>query len=70
MSIRYRLGFDAGDMGLEDALAWAAHHDFHFVNFNNVKPADAEVHYLGHTVEECRYYFDAIASAHFGWPLP
>ena len=25
------------------------------------------VHYLGHTVEECRYYFDAMASAHFGW---
>ena len=25
------------------------------------------MHYLGHTVEECRYYFDAIASAHFGW---
>lgn len=33
----------------------------------NAEPADAEVHYLGHTVEECRYYFDAIASAHFGW---
>jgi len=27
----------------------------------------AEVHSLGHPVEECRYYFDAIASAHFGW---
>jgi sugar phosphate isomerase/epimerase len=33
----------------------------------NFEPADAEVHYLGHTVAECRYYFDAIASAHFGW---
>ena len=179
MSIRDRLGFDAGGMGLEDALAWAARHDFHYVDFNadqlpnaletwdearirairqhcerhaihlglhtlsgvnvaefspyvsaavdaylranidvahrlgctwlvvhagfhfsasvesrqaaalarlqravayaeqvrprlllenlNVEPADAEVHYLGHTVEECRYYFDAIASTHFGW---
>ena len=33
----------------------------------NFEPDDAEIHYLGHTVEECRYYFDAIASAHFGW---
>jgi sugar phosphate isomerase/epimerase len=33
----------------------------------NFEPDDAEVHYLAHTVEECRYYFNAIASAHFGW---
>jgi sugar phosphate isomerase/epimerase len=33
----------------------------------NLEPAAAEVHYLGHTVEECHDYFDAIASAHFGW---
>jgi sugar phosphate isomerase/epimerase len=33
----------------------------------NLEPYDAEVHYLAHTVDECRYYFDAIASAHFGW---
>ena len=33
----------------------------------NREPATAEVHYLGHTVAECRYYFDAIASPHFGW---
>jgi sugar phosphate isomerase/epimerase len=109
MSIRNRLGFDAGGMGLEEALAWAARHSFHSVDFNadqppntldawdearqaaalarlqravaydeqvgprlllenlNVEPADAEVRYMGHTVEECRYYFDAMASAHFGW---
>jgi len=33
----------------------------------NFEPNAAEVHYLAHTVEECRSYFDAIASAHFGW---
>jgi len=29
MSIRDRLGFDAGGMGVEDALAWAARAGFH-----------------------------------------
>jgi sugar phosphate isomerase/epimerase len=179
MSFRDRIGFDAGSMRLEEALAWAVTHGFHYVDFNadrppnrldtwdaarlravreqcaqhnihlglhtlsavnvaefspfvseavdvylranidfaqrlgcawmivhagyhfssniaarreaalehlqravahaepagvrlllenlNFEPDDAEVHYLGHTVEECRYYFDAIASAHFGW---
>ena len=33
----------------------------------NFEPDDAEVHYLAHTVEECRLYFDAISSEHFGW---
>ncbi len=33
----------------------------------NFEPGDAEVHYLAHTVEECRFYFDAISSANFGW---
>jgi sugar phosphate isomerase/epimerase len=33
----------------------------------NFEPADAEIHYLAHNVDECRYYFDAIASPHFGW---
>ena len=31
----------------------------------NKEPAEAEVHYLAHTVEEWRYYFDAIASPAF-----
>ncbi len=31
----------------------------------NKEPDDAEVHYLAHTVEEWRYYFDAIRSAAF-----
>jgi sugar phosphate isomerase/epimerase len=33
----------------------------------NREPDDAEIHYLAHTVEECRYYFDAISSENFGW---
>ena len=33
----------------------------------NWEPDAAEVHYLGHTVEECRYFFDAIESDRFGW---
>jgi sugar phosphate isomerase/epimerase len=33
----------------------------------NFEPDDAEIHYLAHTVDECHYYFDAIASTHFGW---
>jgi sugar phosphate isomerase/epimerase len=33
----------------------------------NFEPSDAEVHYLAHTVAECRLYFDAIPSAHLGW---
>jgi sugar phosphate isomerase/epimerase len=31
----------------------------------NKEPADAEVHYLAHTVEEWRYYFEAINSPAF-----
>ena len=33
-------------------------------NLNN-EPADAEVHYLAHTVEEWMYYFDRIKADHF-----
>jgi sugar phosphate isomerase/epimerase len=33
----------------------------------NFEPDNAEIHYLAHNIDECRDYFDAIASAHFGW---
>ena len=33
----------------------------------NREPDRAEIHYLAHTVDECRPYFDAIASPAFGW---
>lgn len=32
----------------------------------NKEPEEAEIHYLAHTIEEWRYYFDAIASPAFG----
>ena len=38
-----------------------------FLENLNFEPNDAEVHYMAHTVEECRYYFDAISSERFGW---
>ncbi len=33
----------------------------------NFEPDDAEVHYLAHNVEECRYFFDAIDSPSLQW---
>lgn len=33
----------------------------------NREPDDSEVHYLAFNVEECRPYFEAIASPAFGW---
>ena len=36
----------------------------------NKEPEDAEVHYLAHTVEEWRYYFERIQSPAFGSPSP
>ena len=38
MSIRDRRGFDASDMGLEEALAWVARYGFHYVDFNADQP--------------------------------
>lgn len=38
-----------------------------FLENLNFETNDAEVHYLAHTVAECRLYFEAISSAHFGW---
>lgn len=33
----------------------------------NHEPDDAELHYMGHTIEELQTYFDAIQSPNFGW---
>ena len=53
---------------LQRAVTYAEHSGARLLLENlNFEPDDAEVHYLAHTVEECRYYFDAIASEHFGW---
>jgi len=34
MTLRDRIGFDAGSRELEEALDWAARHAFHYVDFN------------------------------------
>jgi hypothetical protein len=34
MTLRDRIGFDAGSTRVEDALDWAARHGFHHVDFN------------------------------------
>jgi sugar phosphate isomerase/epimerase len=33
----------------------------------NWEPEDAEVHYLGHDVAECRFFFDHLTSPNLGW---
>ena len=38
-----------------------------FFENHNREPEHAEMHYLPHTVEETRWFFDAIDSPHFKW---
>jgi sugar phosphate isomerase/epimerase len=33
----------------------------------NPEPAEAEVHYLAHDLEECHYYFERLKSPALGW---
>jgi sugar phosphate isomerase/epimerase len=50
-SFRDRIGYDSGATPLEDTLAWAAAHDFHYIDFN----ADREPNILtGWTNERVR----------------
>jgi sugar phosphate isomerase/epimerase len=58
----------AGLERLKRAVAYAERVGIRLLLENlNFEPDDAEIHYLGHNVEECRHYFDAIASESFGW---
>jgi len=53
---------------LERIVEYAERSDTRLLLENlNREPDRAEVHYLAHNVEECRFYFDAIESAHLGW---
>ena len=53
---------------LKRATAYAERAEVHLLLENlNFEPDDAEIHYLAHTVEECRFYFDVISSERFGW---
>ena len=59
---------EAGLRRLERVTAYAAERGVQLLLENlNREPDRAEVHYLAHTVEECRYYFDAIRSPALAW---
>lgn len=59
---------EAGLQRLQRAAAYAADQGVQLLLENlNWEPDLAEVHYLAHTVEECRYYFDAIQSPALAW---
>lgn len=61
---RMKAGLDR----LKMATDYAAEQGVQLVLENmNWEPDLAEVHYLGHTVDECLYYFDAILSPALGW---
>jgi sugar phosphate isomerase/epimerase len=56
----------AGRERLERVIAYAEQHGALVLLENlNKEPDDAEVHYLAHTVEEWRYYFDRLQSSAF-----
>ena len=53
---------------LQRAAAWAERAGVLLLLENmNREPPDAEVHYLGHDVAECRYFFDQLTSPNLGW---
>ncbi len=58
---------EAGLERLRRVIAYAeAKHTRILLENLNKEPPDAEVHYLAHTVEEWRYYYDKIQSPAFG----
>ena len=65
-SLEYRMRSSLERLKRATAYAEAAGVSLFLENLN-FEPDDAEIHYLAHTVEECRFYFDAISSERFGW---
>lgn len=62
------LRMEAGRERLKRATAYAADRGVQLLLENlNWEPDLAEVHYLAHTVDECRYYFHAIPSPSLAW---
>ena len=62
------LRMQAGLERLKRATAYAEEKGVQLLLENlNWEPDLAEVHYLAHTVEECLFYFDAIASPNLNW---
>ena len=61
------LRMEAGLERLQRMVAYAEQKGVRLLLENlNKEPADAEVHYLAHTVEEWRHYYEAIDSPAFG----
>ena len=53
---------------LQRASAYAEDKGVHLLLENmNREPEDAEVNYLGHTVEECAFYFENLTSPNLHW---
>ncbi len=53
---------------LQRASAYAEDKDVHLLLENmNREPEDAEVNYLGYTVEECAFYFENLTSPNLHW---
>jgi sugar phosphate isomerase/epimerase len=48
------------------AYAQSVHMQLMIENLN-FEPTDAEVHYLAHNIEECRYFFDALDASALRW---
>ena len=65
-ALEYRMQSSLERLKRATAYAEAAGVNLFLENLN-FEPDDAEIHYLAHTVEECRFYFDAISSERFGW---
>lgn len=58
----------AGMERLRRASEYAEEKGVHLLLENmNREPADAEVNYLGYTIDECRYFFDNLASPNLHW---
>lgn len=61
-----RLRMEAGLERLKRIVDYAEHKKARVLLENlNKEPSDAEVHYLAHTIEEWRYYFEKIQSPSF-----
>ena len=63
-----KMRMDAGLERLKRMSEYAEKIDLTLLLENmNWEPDDAEVHYLAHNIEECRYYFDNLKSPKLRW---
>lgn len=64
----YELRKLAGMERLQRASEYAEEKGVHLLLENmNREPIDAEVNYLGYTIDECRYFFDNLTSPNLNW---